>query len=430
MPLSTDGLVAQYQHYGIKRGQKLAVGVSGGADSLCLLLLTAPAFAVTAITVDHALRPEAAAEAKFVAEVCHTHGINHVTLRWDGDKPTANIQAEAREARYELMRHWCHDNDVSFLAVGHHMDDQAETLLLRLARGSGVYGLAGMAATRDLGDGVSLVRPLLGYRKTEVIEALETLGQSWIDDPSNKLTKFDRVQIRALLANPPVDGLTVERLAATADRMRRTRHALEHYETVWLKKAIQLAPEGYVMLRFSELQGAPEETVLRGLSSLCRYISGGNYVPRMEKLMRLYTALLKNNFKGQTLYGAQFSPFNESHVLITRELSAVRDEIYLDKSAIWDNRFAIHAKGDISGLKVSVLGEGGWSKLKAAMPDFDQVSAPRLACLTLPAIYKGSELQAVPHLGYNTHETGIFEVFPSRSILNKSELEFGSPSCI
>lgn len=419
MPLSQEEVLEQYKLLGVEPGSKVAVAVSGGADSLGLLLLTAPLFDVTAITVDHGLRAEAEGETAFVAGICRERDINHIILRWQGDKPSSNIQAAARAARYHLMQEWCEANGVRFLAVAHHRDDQAETLLLRLARGSGVYGLAAMPAVRNIGGDVSIVRPLLDYAKSDIEETLRTSGQTWVDDPSNVSEAFDRVRVRKFLASPPLDGMNSKRLAATAERLRRSRDALQYYEQQWLAKAVSVADEGFVILDRRQLSSEPEEIILRGLASLCRFFSGAAYVPRMEKLLRLRDALISGEFRGHTLYGAQFSVLDATYLLISREASAAQGEIPLEKSVIWDNRFAIDVRGDISGLKIAALGADGWSKMKAILPDFGQVEVPRLAGLVLPCIFKDAELRAVPHLGYNTLEDVEFKVSLKTDILTK-----------
>ncbi|MBV1901722.1 MAG: tRNA lysidine(34) synthetase TilS, partial [Kordiimonadaceae bacterium] len=386
--LTPEALLCHYEALGIPKGAAIAVAVSGGADSLCLLLLTAASFNVTALTVDHGLRDGSAAEAKWVAEVCERSGIPHVTLLWQGEKPTANIQAQAREARYELMRNWCVHNGVHHLATAHHREDQAETVLLRLARGSGVYGLAGMAPTRDMGKGVLLVRPLLDVAKQNLLDSLTGMSQKWIEDPSNRSEAYDRIRIRNFLANPPVEGLTAKRIAATAARLRRSRDALEHYEQRWLETAAQSYEQGYVTLKLSALTSEPEEIILRGIATICRYVSGGTYVPRMEKLLRLRTILGQEGFKGHTLYGVKFSPMADNCVLASREIAAIEGPVSVEDHFIWDKRFAIEAKGDISGLKMKILGVEGWAYLKKNMADFGKIDIPRLVGIGLPAVYK------------------------------------------
>jgi tRNA(Ile)-lysidine synthase len=208
-------------------GEAFAVAVSGGPDSLALLLLAHAAFGdrVRALTVDHALRTDSAAEAAMVAGVCAGRGIPHAALRWEGAKPTANIQAHARGARYALMTEWCAANGVLWLATGHHADDQAETLLMRLARGSGSGGLAGIRTVRPLGQGITLLRPLLDVRRAALRRVVDAAGLIPVDDPANRSPRHDRTAARALLAATP--WLDPVRLAASAAHLADAEAALE-----------------------------------------------------------------------------------------------------------------------------------------------------------------------------------------------------------
>lgn len=416
--VTPDQVAQQLTQLGVAVGAPVAVAVSGGADSLALLLLMHRQFSVTALSVNHGLREEAAGELEHVASICAAHGIPHIGLVWEGEKPESNLQAAARDARYNLMANWCNENRVSYLALGHHRDDQAETVMLRLARGSGVYGLAGMSSTREL-DNVLLVRPLLDVPKHALRTFLKKLDIDWIEDPSNHSDAFDRVKVRRWLENPLLEGFTTERLAATAARLRRSRDALEFYEARWLERAVRAFPEGYALLSLSELAGEPDEILLRGLSSLCRFAGKGAYVPRMEKTERLLAALLSGAFAGQTLYGAQLTATGKQEVLISREIADCVDETSLEETCTWDNRFEITAKGDIAGLKIAALGEEGWRQLKASGFDVAEMKMPRIAALAVPAIFKGLDLQQVPQLGYSADESVSITVRPKRTILTK-----------
>ncbi len=203
------------------------MAVSGGPDSLALLLLAHAAFGcrLQAVTVDHGLRDASPGEAAMVADICTARGIPHATLLWRGDKPLANRQAGAREARYALMRDWCSVRGIGWLATGHHADDAAETLLMRLARGSGSAGLSGIRPRRDLGQGVTLLRPLLGKRRAELAAVVASAGLDPVDDPSNDDPHYDRTQARTLLADTP--WLSPERLASSAANLRDAEAALD-----------------------------------------------------------------------------------------------------------------------------------------------------------------------------------------------------------
>lgn len=191
--------------------------MSGGPDSLALLLLASAAFPgrVEAATVDHALRKESADEAAFVASVCASMGVPHrtLTVAWD-QLPESNLQGAARERRYALLADWASRGGMNAVATAHHADDQAESLLMRLARGAGVRGLAGIRPTRPLTADVDLVRPLLGWRRDELRAIVESAGIDPVDDPSNRDDRFLRTAVRELLAQS--DLLEPARLAASA----------------------------------------------------------------------------------------------------------------------------------------------------------------------------------------------------------------------
>ena len=203
----------------------LGVAVSGGPDSLGLLLLASAARSgrVKAATVDHGLRSESAAEAAQVAACCSEIGVPHEVLTV-AVAPGASLQAQAREARYAALGEWAEREGLAAVATGHHADDQAETLLLRLARGSGVQGLSGIREDRPLQGSVRLIRPLLPFRKAELIAMVEAAGWSAVDDPSNRDERHDRTRVRALLAANP--WLDPERLARSAAALGEVDEAL------------------------------------------------------------------------------------------------------------------------------------------------------------------------------------------------------------
>jgi tRNA(Ile)-lysidine synthase len=209
-------------------GERIGVAVSGGPDSLALLMLAAAARPglVEAATVDHGLRAESRAEAEMVASLCERLNVPHSTLPADWtEPPTANIQAEARTMRYRLLADWVENRGLPALATAHHADDQAETLLMRLARGAGVRGLGGARARRKLTEAVALVRPLLGWRKSELVAIVEGAGLDAVDDPSNRDPRHDRSRIRQALEH--ADWADPARLAASASALRDADEALD-----------------------------------------------------------------------------------------------------------------------------------------------------------------------------------------------------------
>lgn len=236
---------------------KVAVAVSGGPDSLALLLLASAALPgrVLALTVDHGLRMEGAAEAAMVAALCEDLGVKHRTLAIAA-LDAANIQAEARAARYKAMAEACAEAGISRLITAHHADDQAETLVMRLARGSGLTGLGSIRAVRR-DDGMTILRPLLGYRKAELAQIVEAAGIVAVDDPSNRSPAYDRTAARVLLAD--ASWLDPLRMAASAHHLAEAEFALQWTaEVAWRGRAALSDDE--VLLDVADL---PSELVRR-----------------------------------------------------------------------------------------------------------------------------------------------------------------------
>ena len=207
---------------------KLGLAISGGPDSLALLLLAHAARPgeIEAATVDHRLRPAARAECEAVAAICAALAIPHaiLTARW-AVPPSANLQAEARAERYALLADWATSRALAAVATAHHADDQAETLLMRLARGSGVGGLAGTRPSRPLTATIPLIRPLLGWRKADLAAIVAAAGLAPADDPANRDPRHDRTRVRAMLADLAPDA--APRLAASATWLREADEALD-----------------------------------------------------------------------------------------------------------------------------------------------------------------------------------------------------------
>jgi tRNA(Ile)-lysidine synthase len=398
----------------------LAIGVSGGSDSMALLRLCADLFGpskIVALTVDHGMRPDSNAEAQQVSEWCKTWGVRQQTLPWKGEKPKSNIQQAARAARYAILLDWCRKNQIDNLAVAHTKDDQAETFMMRLARGSGVDGLSGMDAvvTRD---GLRILRPLLQTTRDELRDYLRSLGQTWVEDPSNQDPRFGRTRMRALRTNLEKEGLTPDRLVATASHMSRVRRALEAATNELEKSAVSCDEAGFCVIDAVEIADAPDEIGLRLLARLCRRIGGAAYPPRFDRLERLYASIVsQGEVSGRTLSGCRFADCpnalrrgDAAQILISRENASQNQALMAltpGGMAIWDNRFevSLSASGLLKGQPatreygVKPLGVEGWRQIKT------MVKAPLPAVIRqgLPAFWSGNSVACAPHLGYTQH---------------------------
>lgn len=395
---------------------QLAVAVSGGPDSMALVLLAsvwarAHGGSMTALTVDHGLRPDSAAEAAQVAKWLHTRGIAHHTLSWEGEKPEANLQAAAREARYRLLSGWCRERGVLHLLVAHTRDDQAETFLLRLARGSGVDGLSGMARCIER-RGVRLLRPLLDVPKSALIDFLNAEKQSWIEDPSNAKDLYARNRLRKALPALEALGFTPERLAQTAERMGRARAALEAQTAAALAESATLYPAGYALLDTVALRAYPQEISLRVLAALLSSVGGEVYRPRREKLQRLYDVVLHDAaFTKATLSGCVLlpAPRMEAKFWIAREPRAVAADMSISSrgAMLWDGRFSARFDGDVvPGLRIGALGQEGWRSIRERCCAPEVSALPKAVLYTLPALKTLEGVAEVPHIGFSALSPG------------------------
>ena len=282
----------------------IAAAVSGGADSMALALLLhrwarARGGEVLALTVDHRLRTESSREVGQVAAWLAARGIAHHSLVWKrpAGGPGSALQARAREERYRLLASWCRRRGVLHLALAHHAGDQAETVLMRLARGAGLDGLAGMA-TSLARDGVRLIRPLLLIDPRRLRASLAEAGQEWIEDPSNRNERFERIRWRRII--PPGARVTIARAAAEigAERHERERRLAD------LLAEVHPSLNGALELRVEPLVAVQPELALAALGRILMAVGAEPYAPRRESLERLL-ANLRAGGPARTLGGCR-----------------------------------------------------------------------------------------------------------------------------
>lgn len=393
-------LMAAFEPF--ERHPHIAVACSGGADSLALAICAARWAAdrdgrVTALVVDHGLRAEAAQEAAATRRRLARLGIRAVVLRGSVAGPGRDLQQQARVLRYRLMEAWCAARGVLHLLVAHHQEDQAETLLLRLGRGSGVDGLSAMAGETARG-AVRVLRPLLTVPRAHLHALSDAAGLGYVEDPSNRDPAFARVRMRALARALGEEGLTADRLAATARRLGRARAALEETVNGCLGRHVGLYPAGYCVIAPALLDDAPEEIALRALSRTVACIAGAAYPPRLERIERLYAALRAGGpGRGRTVAGARIVPHDGAY-LVFREAAAMEPPLRLEGPTHWDGRFLAQA-GAPAGWRIGGLGTDGVARLGDAKPAQGATWPPRPLWPSLPAFWHRGQPKVVPHLG-------------------------------
>ncbi len=392
-----------------ERRPRLAVGCSGGADSMALTLLlhdwaVAQGGNLTALTVDHRLRPGSASEARRVAGWLQDRNIPAVVLTRPDTAIGGNVQAAARTARFDLMSSWCVEHDILHLVLAHHREDQAETVMLRLARGSGVDGLSAMAPIVETA-AVRLLRPLLDIPKARLRATLAAADAPHVEDPSNDNPSFARVRFRKAAPMLAAEGLTTRRLCDTARRMTRARQALDQAVADLLAGSVTLHAEGYGYLDRAALGAAPEEVALRALARMLGCIGGTPYPPRLDRLERLYAALaVPGRLHGaRTLLGCRIAPAHhrEAHdqVLICREPRAAREVLTGTGELAWDGRFRLTVEGG-DRFELRRLGRKGWAEIVKACPEIRKTAVPAAVRPSLPTFWHLDVVASVPHLTY------------------------------
>lgn len=366
---------------------RLAVAVSGGADSMALAMLVrdwarARDGGLTALIVDHGLRPESAREARVTQERLAAQDIAADILPITGLRHGAALAERARDARYQVLLAACRTMGVRHLLVGHHAGDQVETVAMRVLRGSRNDGLSGMSAVRVVRD-VWLLRPLLNVHPSRLRAWLTTLGVAWVEDPSNHDMRTLRARLRTGLSREPWDALVA---AVTLAGVRRS-----HEESVTaeaLARDVTLYPEGYALVTAGRLQPA-------ALSSVLTAVAGAAYPPDPDDV-----AGLSAHLAPATLHGVRIMPGGRmgDGWLVVREEAAVQAPVPALPDQVWDRRFALSCQGGVHG---GAPGHASIGKLGDDAAEFRRLSRlPSVVLRTLPALRIGKKVAAVPHLRY------------------------------
>ncbi|MEM9248599.1 MAG: tRNA lysidine(34) synthetase TilS [Pseudomonadota bacterium] len=373
----------------------LGLAVSGGSDSMALLYLAADwarmgrSVRLEAVTVDHGLRPEAHEEAELVRRAARALGISHRRLDWRWDH-RGNLQDAARRGRYRLLADWARAEGHGSVLLGHTRNDQAETVLMRLSRGSGVDGLAAMSSERAA-HGVRFLRPLIDVSRLDLRRGLNARGAAWADDPTNDDPAFDRVRTRRAMAALDLDA---ERLSETAARMADARAALETM-TRHLAAPHLTLEAGDLLFPQDVFCEAPAEIRHRLLAHLLRWRSGSPYRPRYRPLRALSEGLVRG--RGGTLHGC-FLSVRRGTIRIAREFAAVA-KLSTPVAEVWDGYWRVAptdaAEPRAPAARIRALGRRALDPL----PDAVGPRPPRESLMASPAVFVADTLVAAPLAG-------------------------------
>ncbi len=368
---------------------RLGVAVSGGSDSLALLHLLSDwgRVALAAVTVDHGLRPESAGEAAHVAAVCDGLGIPHDVLTWEGWDGRGNLQDQARRTRYSMMADWARSEGLDAVALGHTADDQAETVLMRLAREAGVDGLSGMSPEIQR-YGMRFCRPVLTARREALRDVLRARRVRWAEDPSNEDPAYERVRARRALAALDPLGISVEQIAGSARHLREARDALAQVAADFAREKVK-SVAGDLIFDRTLLNRQPAEIRRRLLVGALKWVASAEYPPRREALADLDAAIGRG--ENATLHGCRIM-VSDFTLRVTREAKAV-ENLTSATDAAWDVRWRLDGP-HAPDLEIRALGEA-----VKDCPDWRDTRLPRSTLLASPAVWRDNTLVAAPVAG-------------------------------
>jgi len=374
----------------------VGLAVSGGGDSVALMHMAAclrPAHQLRVITVNHGLRPEAQDEIALVASQALALGLDHTVSQWTWNG-RGNLQAAAREGRWAAVREWAAMYNLREVWLGHTEDDQVETLLMRLARGSGIDGLTGMYPLTER-DGLRILRPLLGIARADLRTWLTGEKIAWCDDSSNEDPRFDRVRARQMFAQLETLGLTRKRLLQTVDHMQAAHISLQCAAKAFAKQHVR-QDAGDLLLSADALNLEKADAPRRVIAAAFGWVGSRMYRPRFEQLLETVAQARKG--ATVTLGGCIMTPDGNGTVRLMREAAATtaakRSIGQTDATGVfWDRRWFL--EGPLrDGLTYRALGAGLQN-----CPKWRDSGMPRMSLLASPSVWHGDSLLAAPLAG-------------------------------
>ena len=330
---------------------KIAVAISGGADSTALIFsayewASKQNIQIIGLTVNHNLRSNSFKEALEIKMILNKFNIEHYILNWNHSPVLSNIQSKARAARYELLTNWCKENSIKHLLLGHNKNDVAETFLINSLRGSGVYGLSSISEINFV-NSINIHRPLLNTSREEILLYLKNKNLKWIDDPSNSDEKFLRTKVRNIITQ---NNLSINMLALTATNLKRARGFIEQELNTIKENFVQIRPEGYLTIALDKYLDLHQEIALLLISDCLKKISGQYlHKPRLKPLEVIHYKIHNGVIKNSTLWGCEIV-IKKNFIYIYREIGRSKFSFHQKDTniKIWDGRFEIFSSGKIN----------------------------------------------------------------------------------
>ena len=394
--ISADFFKSLTDVFCIPKGAHIAVGVSGGADSLCLTVLLSEwakqnNVCLTAITVNHRLRSVAEEEAYFVAQILKKREIEHVILTNETPIPETGLEVYSRQVLYGLIYDYCKQNNITHLFLAHHQLDQAETFLLRLGKKTGLTGLSGMRSESSYRD-LTLCRPFLTVPKSDIIETLQSRQIHWIEDEMNADEKYERVKWRHFLPVLAEQGISAESIVSTMKRLTRADEAIKEYVSRFIQKNVWIDFRGFARLPVNQWMLCPEEVRIQIIQKLINIIAQEDKPVSLQALEDLCLRLPVS----ATLGGCVFVP-HKTGLYIGREkrLMAPSQCVSAGSTIRWD-RFLITPFVD--------------GVIDANAPEKRIENIPYLIQNTFPAFYMQKSLEKKVMIDYKEKNDSIIRI--------------------
>ena len=295
-----------------KINNHFAVAVSGGPDSVALMLLSNEYanqlnIQMTVICIDHNLREFSSTEVKWVRDQARKLGASFISSKIPKNNLHTNLMSYARDVRYKELYRICSRKKIKTLLTAHHLDDEIENFLMRLVRGSGIKGLSSLKEKSMVNNNrLKLVRPLLSYPKKSLVKYLSSKKQSYVSDPTNSNLNFDRSRMRLLSETLIEEGFSKNRFSIVIKNLKNANEAVDELISIYVPKIFIFYDNNKIKINLKNFYQSSEEIQFRILSKLIRFVGFSDKIPRSKSIMQLISDFKSNQFKRSSLSGCQF----------------------------------------------------------------------------------------------------------------------------
>ena len=400
------GLFSSYINH-----DRIALAVSGGRDSMALMYLVyrwkahlALNIEIEVLTVNHNLRKAAEDECGFVQKIAKNYGFKHKVLIWEHEHVETSIQEKARKARYQLMLDYVREENIDTILTAHTSDDNIETFIMRLAKGSGLNGLKSINEIRHE-DRIQIQRPLLSLSRSLTTEILRSTGNEWVDDPTNDDESFERVKIRNNISSLSSFNISSGNLTKTIQRLARAHESISFFTDLLSQELVELNELGYADVNFDKLRNYPKEIILRVFAKALTDINGGTV--SLSSLEAVFTELIKTE-RCKTLNGCQIIPQKNKYVIVRENRGISPVEIKINERISWDGRFDVYLKScDNTNIVIDQIGNA--DDLRTMIDGTSFQSMPKYVLRTLPGGFIKDKLVLLPNT-HNIYNSGYLDV--------------------